>query len=274
MDSKSRIIPLQGALNARELGGIKLSNGRVIKHKKIIRTGRLSSLTVDDQKLLKDVWNVTRIVDLRNNAEIAEYPDVELDNCVYQQIAIIPGEKEGISREDHGMDPIDRAIIRAENLAKNGGAKGLLEGMYAQMAADEHCISKIKEFFDMMLEQDEGAFIWHCTSGKDRTGVTGGLMMYALGADMDVIKEDYLYTNTQNRAYKWAVLDRMKAKNASDVRIREIDILESVDWAYMESFFTAIVNTYGSIDAFIADKLGINNEKRVILLNKYTDSIK
>ena len=273
MDSKNRIIHLQGALNARELGGIKLSNGRVIKHKKIIRTGRLSSLTVDDQKLLKDVWNVTRIVDLRNDAEIGEYPDVELNDCVYQQISIIPGEKEGISREDYGMDPIDRAIIRAENLAQNGGAKGLLEGMYAQMAADEYCILKIKEFFDMMLEHEDGAFIWLCTSGKDRTGVTGGLMMYALGADMDAIKEDYLYTNTQNRAYKWAVLDRMRAKNASDVRIREIDILESVDWAYMESFFATIINNYGSIETFLAEKIGIDSNKKMILIDKYTENI-
>ncbi len=80
------------------------------------------------------------------------------------------------------MDPIDRAIIRAENLHKNGGAKGLLEGMYGQMADDDYCADRIKDFFDMMLDLEDGSFIWHCTSGKDRTGVTGGLMLYALGA--------------------------------------------------------------------------------------------
>ncbi|MBP0980300.1 MAG: tyrosine-protein phosphatase [Oscillospiraceae bacterium] len=271
MKNLDRILNLQGVLNARELGGLPLTGGKTVKHGKIIRTGRLSNLTVDDRKLLKDVWNVTRIVDLRNNREIAEYPDMELEGAVYQQIAIIPGEKEGISREDHGMDPIDRAIIRAENLHKNGGAKGLLEGMYGQMACDDYCIDRIKDFFDMMLEHDEGAFIWHCTSGKDRTGVTGALILYALGADMETIKEDYLYTNQQNRQYRGIVLDKMRAKNASDIRVEEIRILESVDWAYIESFMDGVTKKYGSVDAFLSDRLQLDCDKIAILKNKYTE---
>ncbi len=271
MNNEERIIPLQAVLNARELGGIVLNGGRQVKHGKIIRTGRISNLTVDDRAVLHDKWHVTRIIDLRNNREVAEYPDLELDGAVYQQIAIIPGEKEGISREDHGMDPIDRAIIRAENLAKGGGAKGLLEGMYGQMAEDETCIENIRTFFDAVLEHGEGSFIWHCTSGKDRTGVTGALMLYALGADMEAIKEDYLYTNIQNRHHRETVLEKMMAKNASDIRINEIRILESVDWAYMESFFAGIEKNYGSIDNFLAQRMGIDEEKHKILIEKYTE---
>ncbi|MBQ3587043.1 MAG: tyrosine-protein phosphatase [Oscillospiraceae bacterium] len=271
MNNSERIIPLQGVLNARELGGIALKNGRRVKHGKIIRTGRLSGLTAEDVHTLHDVWHVTRIVDLRNNRETAEYPDMDIDGVVYQQIAIIPGEKEGISREDHGMDPIDRAIIRAENLAKGGGAKGLLEGMYAQMAADEYCLDRIKDFFDMMLDHDDGAFIWHCTSGKDRTGVTGALMLYALGADLDTIKEDYLYTNEQNALYRRSVLDRMRAKNASDIRVEEIRVLESVDWAYISSFLSEIERAYGSIDDFIEKRMGLDSAKLEILRTKYTE---
>lgn len=273
MNTADRIIKLQGVLNARELGGIPLKNGRQVKHGRIIRTGRLSSLTDEDRKLLKEKWNVTRIVDLRNNRETGEYPDADIENAVYQQIAIIPGEKEGISREDHGMDPIDRAIIRAENLAKSGGAKGLLEGMYRQMAEDEYCIDRIKDFFDMMQEHEDGSFIWHCTSGKDRTGVTGALILYALGADMQAIREDYLYTNIQNDSYREDVLERMRAKNASDVRVEEIRILESVDWAYIESFFAVIIRKYGSIDNFLTQRMGIDEYKNKILIEKYTEAI-
>lgn len=271
MNNKERIIPLQGVLNAREFGGIPLKDGRKVKHGKIIRTGRLSNLTVDDRLLLKDKWNVTRIVDLRNDGEVGEYPDMELEGAIYQQIAIIPGEKEGISREDHGMDPIDRAIIRAENLAKGGGAKGLLEDMYGQMASDEYCLDRIKDFFDMMLTHEDGAFIWHCTSGKDRTGVTGVLMLYALGADIDVIKEDYLYTNEQNSTYRQTVLDKMMAKKASDIRIEEIRVLESVDWAYVESFLSGIENRYGSVEDFLEKRMSLDSAKITLLKNKYTE---
>ena len=272
MNSSDRVLKMKGVLNARELGGMPLKNGRKVKSRKMIRTGRLSNLTVDDRKLLKDVWNVTHIFDLRNNREVAEYPDMDIMGAVYQQVAIIPGEKEGISREDHGMDPIDRAIVRAENLHRNGGAKGLLEGMYGQMAEDEQCIEKIKELFDMIIAHEDGAFIWHCTSGKDRTGVTGGLLLYALGADMETIKEDYLYTNIQNRQHRGTVLDKMMAKGASKERIEEIRVLESVDWAYMESFFKTIERRYGSIEGVLENRLGIDSDRHNILIEKYTET--
>ena len=271
MDNKQRIIPLQGVLNARELGGIPLADGRRVKHGKIIRTGRLSNLTVEDRLLLKDKWHVTRIVDLRNNAEVGEYPDMDLEGAVYQQIAIIPGEKEGISREDHGMTMVDRAIMRAEGFARGSGAQALLEGMYAQMAADEYCLDRIKDFFDMMLEHDDGAFIWHCTSGKDRTGVTGALMLYALGADLDAIKEDYLYTNEQNGAYRENLLGMMKDKGAGDDLVHEIRVLESVDWRYIESFLDGLVKVYGSLEDFLEKRMGLDSVKIALLKDKYTE---
>ena len=65
-----RVIKLAGALNVRELGGLRVSNGRKIKSGKLIRAGRLSNLTKEDIKILNSKWNVTTIVDLRNNQEI------------------------------------------------------------------------------------------------------------------------------------------------------------------------------------------------------------
>lgn len=271
MDNRQRIIPLQGALNARELGGIPLKDGKTVKHGKIIRTGRLSALTAEDKALLRDKWHVTRIVDLRNNGEVSEYPDMELEGALYQQIAIIPGEKEGISREDHGMSLVDRAIMRAEGLARGDGAQALLEGMYAQMAADEYCLDRIRDFFDMMLEHDDGAFIWHCTSGKDRTGVTGALMLYALGADLEAIKEDYLYTNLQNGSYRENLLDMMREHGAGEDLVHEIRVLESVDWLYIESFLGGLVKTYGSLEDFLEKRMGLDSAKMTLLKAKYTE---
>ena len=196
---------------------------------------------------------------------------MNLEGAVYQQIAIIPGEKEGISREDHGMTMVDRAIMRAEGFARGNGAQSLLEGMYAQMAADEYCLDRIKDFFDMMLEHGDGSFIWHCTSGKDRTGVTGALMLYALGADLDVIREDYLYTNEQNAFYRENLLGMMKEKGAGDDLVHEIRVLESVDWRYIESFLEGLVNAYGSLEDFLEKRMGLDSAKMNLLKDKYTE---
>ena len=267
---KRRILDLQGVLNARELGGLPLKNGRIVKHNTFIRTGKLSNLTLEDQKVLSDKWNLTKIIDLRNSNEIKEYPDPRITGAKHTQVSIIPCEQEGISREDHGMDPLDRAILRAKKFAEGKGARHLLETMYAQMARDSYCIDKIKEIFDILLEHEEGSILWHCTSGKDRTGVTGSLLLYALGADIEAIKEDYLYTNIQNKAYRENVLQRMRERGVSEDLVYEIEVLESVEWKYMQNFLDAIEEQYGEIEVFLRDKLGLNEEKRRLLVEKYT----
>ena len=271
MKHENRIIELEGALNVRELGGLPLKNGRRVKSGKLIRSGRLSDLTGADQVLLRDKWKVTTVIDLRNEQEISEHPNVLLDGAVFKHVCLLSGEKKGISREDYGMTLSRLAISRAKSLLEDGGSRKLLEGMYGQMSENESCIRKIREFFDLLYEQKDGSVLWHCTSGKDRTGVLGVLLLYLLDADMTTIKEDYLYTNEQNHSYRENLLNRMKNRGAEDILIEEMRILESVDWIYIESFLNTIKRNYGSIDAFFVREIGIDEVRRTHFLDIYTE---
>lgn len=271
MNHRNRIIELEGALNVRELGGLELKNGRKVKSGKLIRSGRLSDLTESDKQVLREKWNVTTIVDLRNEQEILEHPDKELDGAVLKHICLLSGEKKGISREDFGMSISLFAINRAQSLLEEGGSRKLLEGMYGQMACNKDCIERITEFFELILSQKDGSLIWHCTSGKDRTGVLGVLLLWALGADLETIKADYLYTNRQNTGYRENLLERMRKRGAKSHVVEEMRILESVDWIYIESFLKSLEETYGSIDAFLTNKIGINEERKKQLLELYTE---
>lgn len=271
MNHKNRIIELEGALNVRELGGLELKNGRKVKSGKLIRSGRLSDLTPADKQVLRETWNVATIIDLRNEQEISEHPDMEIDGAVIKNICLLSGEKKGISREDYGMSISLYAISRAQSLMEDGGSRKLLEGMYGQMAQNEECIKRIAEFFDMVLSQKDGSLIWHCTSGKDRTGVLGVLLLWALGADLETIKADYLYTNEQNTVYRENLLDRMRKRGAESEVVEEMRILESVDWLYIESFLQSLEDIYGSIDGFLEQKIGIDETCRKQLLELYTE---
>ena len=271
MNHESRKIPLEGALNVRDLGGLPLKEGRHVKKGKLIRSGRLSDLTDHDKNVLINNWNVTTIVDLRNEQEISEHPDVTLDGVSLKNICLLSGEKKAISREDYGLSMSLFAINRAKSLLEDGGSKKLLEGMYGQMAENEECIDRIREFFALLLIQEEGSLIWHCTSGKDRTGVLGVLLLLLLGSDLEVAKEDYLYTNEQNHTYRENLLERMRKRGAEENVIEEMRILESVDWIYIESFLNTLVNRYGSIDLFLTNVIGMDAECRRKLLEIYTE---
>lgn len=271
MEQESRIIALQGAVNVRELGGLPLKNGKTVKHKKLIRSGKLSALTPEDCRMLHDVWNVTAIADLRNGVEIAENPDLELEGAIYRHISLLSGYAEGVSREENGLSVMDRMLMTAKILASHGGAPEMLRRTYAGMAEDPYSINGIRTFFSMVLKQPEGAFLWHCTAGKDRTGVTAMLLLSALGAEMDVIREDYLLTNEQTRKFRENILDVQRNRGVDENLLREIDVFQSVDWTFMESFLAAVDRLHGGIDAFLKNQIGLTEEKRQLLLEKYTE---
>ena len=47
-----------------------------------------------------------------------------------------------------------------------------------------------------------GALLFHCTAGKDRTGMAAYLILSALGVEQKIIMEDYLLTNTVTQEFR------------------------------------------------------------------------
>lgn len=264
----ARVIPLEGVLNARELGGLPLRNGRCVRKGCLIRAGRLSDLTARDRAVLSGTWGVRHIVDLRDRQEIREHPDQVLEGAALHHLSIFPEGKEGITREDHGEELIDRAIRRAEGF-RGGGARRLLQEIYPDMVLNQFCVSKLREFFQLLRRQD-GTLIWHCTSGKDRTGLTCALLLWVLGASWHTILEDYLLTNRQTEAYRENLCTRMRERGADPEAVQEMRVLESVDPSYLTSCKSAIAKTYGSIDRFLEEYLDLTPEAQKQLRAKYT----
>ena len=62
----------------------------------------------------------------------------------------------------------------------------------------------------------------------------------------------------------------MRERGVSEDLVYEIEVLESVEWKYMQNFLDAIEEQYGEIEVFLRDKLGLNEEKRRLLVEKYT----
>ena len=56
----------------------------------------------------------------------------------------------------------------------------------------DEAVKAYKQFFDILLDQEEGAILWHCSEGKDRTGLASLLILHALGVPPETIMEDYL----------------------------------------------------------------------------------
>ena len=79
-------IHLEGADNARDLGGLKTTEGAVIREKKLIRSNRLSKLTQNDMNLLSNEYHLHKILDLRTPMEVEQEADLEIPEASYMNI--------------------------------------------------------------------------------------------------------------------------------------------------------------------------------------------
>ncbi len=262
-------IVFEGIQNVRDLGGLPLAEGRQVKAGLLLRTGKLSDMTEKDREELCGRYHVTEIVDLRTRVECGQHPDQELAGAVYRWNPIFPEEAMGITREEAAeQDPLERKLIFLRSL--KGRAKENLQKYYPMMVQNPYCIKQLKAFFELVCGHGEGAFLWHCTMGKDRTGVTAALLLHALGASRETILADYLATNEalgkmheeQRRVIEKYTGDAFLAEQAA--------IVDSVDESFLQAALTVLEQEYGGIDRFLEEQLGIGKKERLLLRERYT----
>lgn len=165
----SRPLELEKAYNVRDLGGYANQKGEKLREKRFLRADALSRLTDADWKKLKE-YGVVCVVDLRSPKELETAPG-------------IPPENSGI--EYHSVPLFD-------HIQSNDGTQkipGSLHELYVDLL--ENSREQISRVLRCFLRYQEGCCLFHCTAGKDRTGVIAMLLLGLAGVDRDTIAADY-----------------------------------------------------------------------------------
>lgn len=187
-EKSHEIIGLDNVENARDLGGYEVTiNGTnyVIKDNLLFRTGHLHDADVDDLKTI----GVDKVIDLRTSLEALRKPDVKDSSIKNISISMLTIPNLFV------METADwKTLLSAIT-------SGIMEtwdtNLYRQYIQDPSAYKATQKFFDEVLKSVESneQVLWHCTAGKDRTGIEAMLLMAALGFDYETIKEDFLLTN-------------------------------------------------------------------------------
>ncbi len=167
----SRHIPLEGAYNFRDLGGLRATDGRQVRTRRVYRSDRLTGLTDDDRALLEDL-GIGRVFDLRSDLELADHGAGQF-STERQRHRHVPLVSISLSLTDPRID----------------WSKVDLGTRYLEMMVEGRDV--IREIFEHIAAPDEAATLFHCTGGKDRTGVVAAVLLRALGVDDETIVADY-----------------------------------------------------------------------------------
>ena len=281
-------IGLVGIRNARELGGYPAGDGLSVKKGVFLRTAKLSSGTEEDLGRLRDVYKLAEIIDLRSADEIngsqenSMYsgstepdPDPVIEDVKYINLPVLDMRKQleksaelyaSLNKEE--LKKMD--IVQILTLSIDAGIIG--DEMYNDFVFEEAGKKNYSLMFRELLSLDEGrSVLFHCTQGKDRTGIAAMLILSALGVPEDMIVEDYMLTNEFNS--ELIEKERMMLEKSGRVPPEKqrsyIMALDGVERSTMTNVIARLKERYGSVINYIVKELGISESELEQLREKY-----
>jgi protein-tyrosine phosphatase len=234
-----RLLPLKGLYNLRDLGGYPLKGGRQVKWGLLYRGGDFDGLSPEDRELLEK-RNIKTIVDFRDKEEQTLAPDGAIGTVTSIRWL-----------------PIDAgSILDMTRISTNSEGEAVMEKLYRILA--EYARSQYGEFFALLSNSANPPLLFHCSAGKDRTGLAAALVLSALGAGRETIIADYLLSEEclKGKYQTWI------ASNPGQ------EPLMSVRRSYLEAAFDTIDRIYGGMDRYLRDELGADPE---LLREMYTE---
>jgi len=236
-------IDLQGSVNARDVGGLPLAGGGVVRPGVLIRTAHLQDLSANDVRHLVDDLGVQRVVDLRSDIEVDRTgpgPLHDVASVTIHHLSLYPDvlDRQTEVRESSDENPV---MPWHREFASDRGPVVQAYLRYLVRRPDS-IVAALRA-----IAEPDGATVVHCAAGKDRTGVIVALALSLAGVPRDVIAADYQATETQLEAI-------IKHLSGTDLYIREVtspqDIpVPSAD--IMHEVLDAIDEDHGSLESYL-----------------------
>ncbi|MDR1388378.1 MAG: tyrosine-protein phosphatase [Treponema sp.] len=238
MVKNTHLLPLEGVLNVRDLGGYPVVNGTAKVIRGVLYRGtELCPLSEQDRAELEG-RNIGTIVDFRSAEEKRAAPDGRL--ATVRQVAELPIDAGNLM-----------GTINESRYSAGGGwiyapsPEGATEEMLRLYTAlPEEAVTAYRGLFSLISDVNNTPLLFHCSAGKDRTGLASALVLYALGASMETIFADYLASTECLRA-RWTPCLTDKRFMIPYMTVRK---------SYLETAFKRI-NAYGGLDRYIREEL-------------------
>lgn len=257
------------SLNLRDLGGRTTVDGRRVRRGLILRCGELAR-TSRSELLVLGCLGLRHVLDLRTAAEAARAPDPCLPGVAMTRVSGY------LDRDGNEVDLSPgrawRLVLRPRHRASRrtrgeGGLDALVAGVYASLAFDNRAF---RTLFGM-LEAGEVPLLFHCSAGKDRSGVAALLVQLALGVDPaeavgDFARSnDYLRPEVERALAAHPLLARTRA-GAFALRASE-GVVEECGHRLVREMRLA----HGSVEGFLEAEYGLGPARLAALRERYLE---
>lgn len=222
-------LPMEGGYNFRDLGGIRTADGHHIRWDKLIRSDELGTLTDKDLTYLAS-FPLRTVVDFRRPDEIAKLPD-RLPSTVKDYIAL----------------NITSANLKPGSTSKED-VRDWMIAINEELVTDKTIQNTYRDFFKLVQDESKLPLLFHCSAGKDRTGMGAALILYALGVDEETIFKEHMLSNKYLK-------EKYKPVIAAHPELQpQFEVQE----AYFRKAFDRIKQDHGSVENYLINTLNVD----------------
>ncbi|KKB12266.1 hypothetical protein VE25_08395 [Devosia geojensis] len=211
--------------NIRDLGGYRRAGGGTTQWSRILRGDSLSHLREDSSRTLVD-RGLSTVIDLRRPEEIGALPNpfAGHERVAYRNIALF------------------------DALAPVAAMAGVFDMAARYREALDRCGDRLAEALMAVTTAPAGLVLFHCTAGKDRTGVLAALILLIAGVDEAEIAADYALTATMANPLLARLRHRALSAGLDAVHVERV--LAS-DAATIDAMLAHLRDTHGGTEPYM-----------------------
>ena len=248
----------KNSINFRDLGGVRTKTGKKVREKRLLRAAQLVDLSEDELAMLKS-HELKHIVDFRTTYETRNSPNDSIDGVSYTHIDIM-ADNPGAADPNKWMSMLNLDTV-GEDMRRT----------YRDFVTSPSAKKGYGKYVKTCIDVTDGAVLFHCAAGKDRTGVGAAIILKLLGVADEDIYADYLMSKEGRKEANESQMQELRAKGLPEDKLAAMQILCNVQDEWLDAAFEAITDEHGCFYNFATQGLGISADDILRLAELYLE---
>jgi protein-tyrosine phosphatase len=235
-----RFLPLESVNNFRDIGGYETEDGHTVHWGKVFRSGNLCRLNPRDMDYLENL-GIKQVFDLRTTETMEKHPNRLPPSASLHHSAVY--------EQEFNQEVFPALLFRRHKLGEILGS-GYIKWLDSGASA-------FGQLFDQIANPDNLPLVFHCTAGKDRTGIAAALLYALLGVPNETIIADYTLTN---QVFKKLYQEFIESERGRRLGIppSDIKIMLAANPNWIDTTLNTVRSKYGSASGYLREAAGIS----------------
>ncbi|KAI9000781.1 protein-tyrosine phosphatase-like protein [Trametes punicea] len=255
--SRPPFVSISGVVNVRDLGSYPTCYpGLITRPGLVYRSGEISHITPEGVQQLRGL-GITTVYDFRSETEMAKY-ETPIPTLEGVEIVHIPV----FGTEDYSPE----AMARRFELYASGKTEAFMI-LYAQI------LDNAGPAFGVVLrhirDRPDSPCLFHCTAGKDRTGILAAILLELAGVEHEAIARDYALTRVGREPARDMIMKRLSKLPFFATNTDAALNMFSSRAETMYSFLRMLADRYGGVEAYLKNVVGLTDDDIAIIRKNF-----